>query len=272
MLVYENTILNKFIITFTSPFNNLNQNELIPYNDLDDLNILLELNSKNAENIYILISSIIDEKYIIDNCTLLTYDGNITIICKNIEYMENYQISNWHIYWTNAVTEIHKNYFDIDNEIINNLNYNYPNLSQRRLYEYLITHCDTNKESFINILLNKTLSMMLNSGRSNIENKQKEISRDIECSKTKIIQSNGKNIRYSLCISHHLETAYQILDRSNAEIVLLFNINLKKSIVNVSIISSTQIKSILSDKSLYKDNNIDKLKISFQEFLEIIEI
>jgi DNA-binding Lrp family transcriptional regulator len=267
MLIYENTILNKLIVTFTTPFCNYDNKDLVTFDNCDDLSEILEIHAKdvNYHEVYILISSEINTDFIFKNCQP-EFSGDIFIICKNIEYLENFNISNWHIYWTNAMTEIHK-MSDIDREIINNLNYSYPVLTQRRLNEYLTVHCSTPKERFISLLSNETLSMMLNRGRHIIESKQLEIDRDKEGSKTKII--NGK--RYCFCISHHVETAYQIIERNNTEIVLLFNINLKKSLVNVSCVTATNVKSIFEDKIMYKTNNISKLKITFQEFLDILE-
>lgn len=271
MFVYfENTILNKLIVALVSPFSCLENERLNSYEKFEDLDINKLINEVSHEELVILSSTYIPIDIINDKLSQWkSVPLTITFIIKDAEELatDNYSILNWYMYWTNMLNTL--NDHEIDREIIDSVYqyfHKFPTLNQRRIVEYLTSLIPLPNTRFIEILKNETLSMIMIRGKNFIEQKTPEITRDRKNSTTKII----KDIRCTLCISSYVETAYQILDKGNSEAVLLFEINLKTSDVDVIIVTKDVNKIPFSHLVKYKNGILSSFRISFKEFVDCL--
>jgi hypothetical protein len=258
--------LNKLIVSLVKPFSNLEEENISSYDKFENLDIIKIIDSTPNDEILIISSSFIDPS-ILDIKIPQETPIKVTFIIRDADEIEtdNYTVLNWYIYWTNMLNSLHDE--DIDREIVDYV-YNYfhkiPSVNERRVVEYLASLLSVSQQRFVDILKNETLSMIMTRGKNFLEQKSQEIIRDKNNSTTKII----KDIRCSLCISNYLESAFQILDKTNVDAVLLFEINLRKYSVDVTIVPRDN-KIPFSHLIKYKSGFIGSFRITFQEFVDI---
>ena len=265
-MVCENTILNKLIVSLADSFVNLDESQITFYDYYED--VYFDKIDKEEEEIIVISSTLMyddDFRKISENLT-----SHFIFIAKDAEETlnEEYVVTNWYIYWTNAINNLNKNY-EFDEEIINMIfqyYQKYPSPSQRRIIEYLSVHLGSTRKTFVEILANETLQMIQNRGKQVIENKQKIINKD----KNNALIKSINNIRYALCVSNYFETAYQINDTLNVDGVILFEISLRKNFVTTSIIMKEKDNSLFSNRKISKSGHIYSLRIDFSEFVDLI--
>jgi hypothetical protein len=264
---YENTVLNKLIISLVKPFSNLDEERVLPFDKFDDLDIVKIIDTIPNEELTILSSSFIEplmlEKKVPPDVPL-----KVTFIIRDAEEIETdvYSVLNWYIYWTNMLNVLQDE--DIDREIVDNVYqyfYKLPTINQRRVVEYLSSLLQFSRSRYIEVLRNETLPMIMNRGKNYIEQKNRELSRDKTNSATKVI----KDIRCSLCISTYLESAFQILEKSNVDVVLLFEVNLKSYTVDVTMVPRNE-KVPFSHLITQRSGFLSNFRISFQEFVDLL--
>jgi hypothetical protein len=267
-LYYENSVLNKLIISLVKPFSHLEEEFLTPYDKFEDLDFNKIIDSIPNEELIIISASFIEPSVI---ATKICGDSplQITFIIRDADEIEtdNYTVRNWYIYWTNMLNCLQDE--EIDRELIDYV-YNYfyrpPSINERRVVEYLTSLISYPQQRFVDVLKNETLSMIMVRGKTYLEQKARELLRDRNNSTTKII----KNIRCSFCISNYLETAFQILDKTNVDCVLLFEINLKTYSVDVTIVPRDATKIPYSHMVKYRNGFINSFRITFQEFVDML--
>lgn len=269
-LYFENTVLNKLIISLVKPFSNLEEEYVVSYDKFEDLDIKRIVDSTPNEELFFLSASFIDGS-MIEAKTDYDFPCKITFIIRDANEIEtdNYSVLNWYIYWTNMLNTLAEE--GIDKEIIDYA-YNYyhkiPTVSERRIVEYLTSLLPFTQRRYVDVLKNETFSMLLTRGKNYLEQKSREINRDKANSTTKII----KDIRCSLCISNQLETAFQILDKSNVDVVLLFEINLRTYSVDVIMVPRDSNRIPFAHLVKYRNGYLCGFRMSFQEFVNILTV
>ena len=263
LIFYENTILNKLIVS--SIFDEIQDDNIISFERLfENINI-----DDSETEVMIICSSSVQKDEIEKYMNESRHTCNFTFILKDIEESvhDNYIISNWYIYWTNAYNALMNQ--NIEDELIKNIFHyyqQYPSISQRRIIEYLNFHLSLPNKRFIEILSNETASMIQHKGRNVIEQKQNEINKDKNNSLIKTLNK----VRYAFCVSNFIETAFQLIDNLHVSVVVLFELNLKNSFVNVKIITKDNQTHIFSNRSHLKNGSLSVLRITFQEFIDVI--
>lgn len=283
LLIYEKTILNKFIISLVTPFCNLPDEKIIDIINFDNLDIPDIIEKCTDDEIYIILSTSVNYQALKDKIPDVS-PVKFLFIANVKDYEsdgnDNFKILNWHIYWSNVVNNLKsgKCYYNIDSELIDYIfefTKKIPSTPQRRAYEYLTSILNLSRSRFLEILSNEQLNTILTKGKLQIEQKQQEINKERDNSITKVI----KKYRCCLCISNYLETAFQILERTNVNIVLLAEINLKyDSVIMRMIPQDNKLKDEelplydLFEKQFQKNGFIRIFKISFEEFNNIKNI
>lgn len=266
-LYYENSILNKFIVCLVKPFSTLEDEYVTAFDKFEDLDFVKIINSLPNEELVFISASFIDPS-VLKSKIPPSSPLHITFVIRDAEEEEtdDYTVLNWYIYWTNMLNNLQEE--DIERELIDNV-YNYfyktPSVTERRIVEYLTSLISLPQQRFVDVLRNETMSMIVTRGKNYIEQKTREINREKNNATTKVI----KDVRCSLCISNYLETAFQILDKSNVEAVLLFEINLKSKSVDVCMVPRES-KVPFTHLVKYRNGFISSFRISFQEFIDIL--
>jgi hypothetical protein len=268
-LYYENSVLNKLIVSLVKPFSNLEEEFVISYEKFEDLDLAKIVDSCPNEELVFISASFIDPSFL-DTKVPKGSPVQLVFIMRDGEEVEtdDYTILNWYIYWTNMLNTLQEE--GIERELVDwvyNYFYKLPSISERRVVEYLTSLLPFPQNRFVDVLKNETLSMIMTRGKNYLEQKNREIVRDKNNSTTKII----KDIRCSLCISNYLETAFQILDKSNVDVVLLFEINLKNYSVDVTIIPRDANKIPFPHLVKYRNGFISNFRITFREFVDILQ-
>lgn len=267
-LYYENSLLNKLIISLAKPFSNLESEYICSYDKFEDIDIRKIIESIPNDDLVFLSSSFI-ETLVLESKIPEETPLKITFIIRDAEEIETdtYSILNWYIYWTNMQNNLHDE--EIDKELIDTVYsyfYKLPSLTERRIVEYLTSLLQLPNKRFVEILKNETISMIMTRGKTYLEQKNREIEKDKNNSTTKII----KEIRCSLCISNYLETAFQILDKTNVEAVLLFDINLRTASVDIVVVPRDSNKSPFSHLTRYRNGFMNGFRMTFKEFVDLL--
>jgi len=268
---YENTVLNKLIVTFVKPFCSLEEERLTSYEKFEDLDLLKIIDKSPHEELTVISSSFIPMDVIESKLQDVDFLLKIRFIIKGAEDVEaeSYCVFNWYIYWANILNAVQEQ--DVDKEIIDNVYqyfHKFPTLSQRRIVEYLNSILSLPRSRFLEILKNETLSMVLTKGKNYIEQRHQEFIRDKNNSTTKVI----KDIRCAMCISSYIETAFQILDKLNVDVVMLFEINLKTSSVDVTLVPRDGSKIPFSHLIKYRNGLMSMFRITFREFVDYLNL
>lgn len=273
LLYYENSVLNKIIVSMADTFNDLPEDNVRPFERFDDLDVgEIVQNSGEELEVTVICSSNVQEEEIAKAMTGISNSMNFVFVIKDAEEQisEDFILTNWYIHWTNAINNLSKAYSLMELEVIDNIFKYYqqfPSLSQRRIFEYLNSHLAQSRRQFIEVLTNETLSMLQTKGRNVIEQRQKEINKDKRNAVIKTFQKR----RYALCVSNYTETAFQLLETANLDVVLVFELNLKKQIVNVTVVSKTKEEHIFSGRPHLQSGFCSTLRIAFKEFIDAIE-
>lgn len=268
-LYYENSILNKLIISLVKPFSNLDEEYVTSYDKFEDIDLAKIIDSTPNDELVFISASFI-EPIVLEAKIPSETSLRITFIIRDAEETEtdSYTILNWYIYWTNMLNTLQDE--GIERELIDCIYsyfYKLPSVTERRIVEYLTSLLTLSQQRYVDVLKNETLSMITTRGKNYLEQKSREINRDKNNSTTKVI----KSIRCSLCISNYLETAFQILDKTNVDAVLLFEINLRTYSVDVTIIPRDMNKIPFSHLVRYRNGFINSFRITFQEFVDILQ-
>lgn len=276
LIYYENSVLNKIVVSVADTFNSLPENNVQPFEHFEDLDFVdLIENSGDELEITIICSSNIHANVISKIMNDSLPGGgpiNFVFVIKDAEEenQDSYIITNWYIHWTNAINNLTKEYSLVELEVIDCIFKYYqqfPTLSQRRIVEYLNSHLLQTRRRFIEILTNETLSILQTRGRNVIEQKQKEINKD----KKNALIKTFKKRRYALCVSNYIESAFQLIETANLNAVIVFELDLKKSFVNVTVVSKTKDEHIFSSRPHLQSGFCSNLRITFAEFIDVIE-
>lgn len=244
---YENTILNKLIVSSMNIFANLVEDNFIPIED--DL-FTIETFSPPAEEvdkIFIIFSSKINL------CTLDSIHKNLTekkyikifyMIKDEIEYTENFL--NWYTSW--SVTKDALINYGVDENLLS-LIYEYysmrlPTVKHRRIVEYLKQYLHLIRAHFVSILVKESNFTSMESNGSNLINMQKyRLRKEINESKFIVIKNEYENIieeekqtmkRVVIIPSANVEAALDVLARrADCDCVALIEFNFLRQLVYV---------------------------------------
>uniref|UniRef100_A0A6C0JQQ4 Uncharacterized protein n=1 Tax=viral metagenome TaxID=1070528 RepID=A0A6C0JQQ4_9ZZZZ len=274
-LIYENSVLNKIIISSIEPFFSLSEDKCFSIEKIEDFDFSSVTDLvKDEIDIFFLVSSNVDVKSL-ESMIKLTEFLSFNLIIKDFEdvenkYFDNCIMVNWYIYWSKTQNVLIKDY-SVDKELLDKIFLyfqHYPSKEQRQIIEYLNYRLSDNRNDFLSIFCNQQSNTIQFKGKKMIEEKQKEINKSKNRSIFKVVD----NVGYKMIVSNCIESAFQILDKPNIDIVMLFDVNLKKNNIDVTIVTKTKKENkILFCNISRKDTYLSYATINMDEFIHLIK-
>lgn len=250
IVIYENSLLNKIIVTFHEDIKRISDDRVIPINFLDKTTLFDTLDKWKVEDILLFVSSNIYE-----DDFFATVPENVRLIVKDDKRYEN-----WYVYSIGAKTGV-KNKELLDVLFRDNTS---PTIGQRRITYAILNYINEPRRVFSDIF-DKATNILEREGKEIIDS-QKE---NINLSKTQSIYRIINNNKYCITLTDFQETLWQ-LDESNVfDFIIIAKIFLKLGKVRLSILNKCKNKHIFSDRVIYVNGCLEFSSISVSEFIDV---
>ena len=267
-IFYENTVNNKIILSFHSKFRSISEDCIYPFTTLESI-LTLDL-KKSTDEIYILLQTYIDKDQL-DNYFNGYNDIYIITRFNSETRNEEYTLLSFKSFWIDAITfastvmQMNKPLADELYDCIT-----YPTLKNRYIYEYCNSLLKLPRIEFQKNILDLDIQLAYNRGNKIIKEKQDEISDSI----SKGIPIIHNSIKYFICISNYIETAYQILDNQDIDIAIISNISFINSTVYLTQCQRKQITSTYFETTSYNNSNmlIKHIIVDIEKYLHFLNI
>jgi len=266
MILYENTVPNKFIIDF-SYLSSTPEDQFFPFEDIHSLKI-----PEKCEECLILISSTPIKKTLDKVIKPFVNFVKITLAIRNYDDSnsdDGYECENWQLFWASAVKSLDEKNIEPDvRDAIFSYYYKLPSLIQRRIYECIYKNINIDRYTFTKQLENTPIQVYQTNGRKIIESKQKLITRAINTT----LHKNIDKVRYAICVSDFLETAFQLMEHTTAEVIVLCRVQPNCGDVDVTIVSKfLDQKTIFDEYVLSTSGHFKRSIIDLKFFTQLCE-
>lgn len=274
-VVYEDTLLNKLILTFTE-LGFISEERLISFEDVEtepfEFFTNLQTRMHDDPELLFLCSTTILSKRLEEIIDKVPKSIDLVVSIKDFEEVNkeliNTKTTSWRHYWLSATNTLKKE--GCPKEVFESVmayQRGIANLAQRRMYVALKKASTGSKHSFVNFVRTSATDVvhLTKIGKDELYKLESQIQKDKNTTLDKTI--NDK--RYSIVVSNILESAFQIFEMAGGNtIVLLCQINLAKRNVIVHILSKVENEeTILEDNVLTKDGRFQRAILSLEDFI-----
>ncbi len=268
LILYENTVLNKILITFNNFFSSIDERSVIGFDmiEKDSLHKFIVSLAQIPENVYIIFNT--NTKYNTDE--YLPYELHLIIKDQTDSEIENVICENWYIYWRDSVQNAIN--YEISPDLLSSI-YNYyfksPNMSAKNVVAFVDSIKSYNREDFINNIKHNLHEINMR-GKRYLDTKNHIFEECRIKSKNCLID----NKRYTICFTQlpDIELGYYLLSKTNSEVVMMITMNLKLNKLSLKLMPYSKSKNIMfSDLITDIFGNIGSCYLDINQNLDLIK-
>jgi hypothetical protein len=276
-IVYENSLLNKLIISFSN-LANVPEDNLVAFEDVETepFDFLLDLPKKISDDpeVLFLCSTTILTKRLVEILRKTPKDFEFIISIKDFETANKddfipIKTTNWRNYWMSCTNTLKTE--GCPKELFESVmahQRGIANIAQRRIHVALSSATCMSKQSFTNFIRSSTDVVQLQRvGMEILLKLESQIQKDKNTCLDRTI--DGK--RYTVVVSNIIESAFQLFEMTGgSSTILLCQMNLSKQNVIVHILTKKEGEiTILENQVLSKDGRFQKAILTTKAFSKL---